>query len=444
MISLSDKKRCLVLGYGVSGRSTYNFLKAKGHDVFVYDDNDLLDNEIKNSKDIDLKEIDIVIQSPGIPFMPGNIHRISETAIELGIPIISNFDVFSIFNKGKQLVGITGTNGKSTTTAMVYHVLKRNGYNVSMGGNIGIPFCSIPEAEIYILEMSSYELALSRFLKFDVGCILNADRDHIDHHITFENYIDAKQRLLDNSRTKLISDIDTFSLEKYDGVENAVIISDTANLKADIYYSDGLLYDRGEIVLDISSMFNILGRHNYQNVAFAYEICKRLGVSKEEFKGSLHSFKALQHRMSIIKRVGNTIFVNDSKATNPESAAKALSTFFGKKIFWLVGGISKKTGTAAVEPYLGSVHRIYLFGESRDEFFEVFSSQKICKKFETMEQAFLEAFNDANLDQNYGLNVILLSPMCSSFDQFKNFEERGEKFTEMANRVTNEPIKNAI
>ena len=431
MIDIDSCKGILVVGYGISGKSVYNFLKTKNLNLKVFDDlnQDILDRFDPNN---DWDKIDLVIKSPSIHSMNHNCHPVINEANLRNIPVISTFDVFRIYNPNAKLIAITGTNGKSTTTALIYHILKNSGFSIQMGGNIGIPYFELQKSEWYVLEMSSYELASSRYLNFEIAGIINIEPDHLDYHGNFENYINAKHLALDNAKYKIVSCEDEYTIKKYFNQNNVIKISTTRNKDADIQIFENTLFD-SEIqnpVIDLSGLDNLKGIHNFQNIEFAYAVCKKLGITSAEILKNIRSFEPLPHRLNFVRKIENVSFINDSKATNPSSAAKALATFAGYKIYWLVGGRSKKTDPMPyIKNYLSEVQKVYLFGESMDEFEEFFKGQKHFVKCKTMESALNLAYKDA-ISEN-GASVVLLSPMCASFDQFKSFEERGEIFSKL-------------
>lgn len=427
VIDINKPCRFLILGYGVSGISTANFLRQKGHDITVFDDN--IESTVAS---LDNMTFDAVIKSPGVPFMPHNIHPIIQKACDYNIPVISNYDVFALYHPEARVIVVTGTNGKSTTTALIHHILTKSGVNATMGGNIGIPYGDLKESDVYIFEMSSYELAISKYMKFDTCCLLNIEPDHLDIHGNFENYIEAKHRGLDAAKTKIISYEDPHTFEKYKNT--AITISDRDNRVADVYVKERALIDNNKIVCDLSSFSELRGTHNHQNAAFAYTVCKHLGISPKEIARHMASFKALPHRMNIVRKIDDVLFVNDSKATNPESSAKALDTYVGYKIFWLVGGRSKKTDIhKSIDKFIGSVCKIYLFGESMDEFDYAFRNIKETVRCSTIDRALSLAYADAM--QESGPSVVLLSPMCASFDQFENYAKRGEFFINLVKEL---------
>ncbi len=434
MIDIDSCRNILVIGYGISGKSTYNFLKKKGFNVSVYDDvrieiPDKIENVVWN-------EVDLVIKSPAIPFMEHNCHKIIRQANENNIPVISTFDLFRIYNPNAKIIAVTGTNGKSTTTALTYHILKKSGFSVQMGGNIGVPYFDLEQSDWYVFEMSSYELASSKYLNFEIACILNIEPDHIEVHGSFENYVKAKHMALDNAKLRLISYEDKLTLTKYANQENIITISTECEQNADIHVCESALLDNNSdrLILDLSGISNLRGKHNHQNIEFAYAICKKLGVPSREILKNIQNFIPLPHRLNTIRKIGSVLFVNDSKATNPGSAAKALATFVGYKIYWLVGGKSKKIDPIIyIKDHIAEIQRIYLFGESMEEFENIFNGIKNTIRCQTMASALNLAYKDAAKER--GPSVVLLSPMCASFDQFKSFEQRGEMFVKMVKEL---------
>ena len=417
----------LLVGYGISGISVFNFLESKGNNVLVYDDykNEEIPNKVTN---IDWNNIDYVVKSPSIHIMHHNIHPIIQEALDNNKEVYSTFDIFKLYNPNAKIIGITGTNGKSTTTSLVYNILKKAGLSVQMGGNIGIPYNDLEQSEYYVFEMSSYEIESSKLLDFEIGAVLNIEPDHIGWHGSFENYIQSKHKLLDNSKLKLISYEDEYSVNKYK--DNTITISTSNNQQASYYIKEKLLMHYNNIILDLSNVKYLIGTHNYQNIMFSYAICKYLNIDENIIINTINNFEPLPHRMNIVRKISNILFVNDSKGTNPGSSARALDTFVGYKIFWLVGGRSKKVNPLPyINKYLDSIQKIYLFGESTQEFARIFKDIKEYTVVKTMEEALKTAYKDAINEP--GTSVILLSPMCASFDQFQSFEHRGNVFVEL-------------
>lgn len=417
----------LLVGYGISGISVFDFLKSKGNNILVYDDykSEEIPNKVTN---IDWNNIDYVVKSPSIHIMQHNIHPIIQEAINNNKEVYSTFDIFKLYNPDAKIIGITGTNGKSTTTSLVYSILKNAGLSVQIGGNIGIPYNNLNKAEYYVFEMSSYEISSSKLLDFVIGAVLNIEPDHLEWHGSFENYIESKQILLNNSKFKVISYEDKYSVNKY--LDNTLTVSTNNETQASYYIKEKILMSNNEIILDLSNVKHLIGTHNYQNIMFAYAICKYLNIDKNIIINTINNFELLPHRMNTVRKINNILFVNDSKGTNPGSSARALDTFVGYKIFWLVGGRSKKIDPLPyISKYLDSIQKIYLFGESIQEFAKVFKDIKEYMVFKTMEEALKKAYNDAINET--GASVVLLSPMCASFDQFQSFEHRGNVFVEL-------------
>ena len=417
----------LLVGYGISGISVFDFLKSKGNNVFVYDDykSEEIPNKVTN---IDWNNIDYVVKSPSIHIMHHNIHPIIQEALNNNKKVYSTFDIFKLYNPNAKIIGITGTNGKSTTTSLVYNILKNAGLSVQIGGNIGIPYNDLEKSEYYVFEMSSYEIESSKLLDFEIGAVLNIEPDHIEWHGSFENYIQSKHKLLDNSKLKLISYEDEYSINKY--TYNTMTISTNNNQHASYYIKEKILMHGNNILLDLSNVKYLIGTHNYQNIMFAYAICKYLNVDENIIINTINNFEPLPHRMNVVRKINNILFVNDSKGTNPGSSARALDTFVGYKIFWLVGGRSKKVNPLPyISKYLDSIQKIYLFGESTQEFARIFKDIKEYVIVKTMDEALKKSYEDAINEP--GASVVLLSPMCASFDQFQSFEHRGNVFVEL-------------
>ncbi|MDR0553036.1 MAG: UDP-N-acetylmuramoyl-L-alanine--D-glutamate ligase [Holosporales bacterium] len=431
MIDIRNKNlRFLIIGYGVSGRSTHAFLKSNGYPVAAFDDKILIeDSDIGN-----IADFGAVVKSPGVPFMPHNAHFIVKRAHEEGVPVITNYDVFSLFNNNARIIMVTGTNGKSTTAALIDHVMRKSEINSVVGGNIGVPYGDLPHSDVYVFEMSSYELAVSQYMNFEVGCILNIEPDHLENHGSFENYINAKHNGLAHSETKIISYEDRNTMAVYKNT--SITISNRGNKKADVYIDNQKLIDNiNKIEFGLSRLPALRGRHNHQNLAFAYVVCSNLGIPIDCILSGMESFESLPHRLNFTGTIGNVSFVNDSKATNPVASACALETFSEYNIFWIIGGRSKKTDVHEhVDAFMATVKKIYLIGEAMDEFEAAFKGMRETKRSETLERAVADAYNDAKKSSNN--SVVLFSPMCASFDQFANYCERGNRFCQIVASIS--------
>ena len=434
MLNLDSCRNVLVVGYGVSGKSAYEFLKKRGLNVSVYDDRD---EEIPDRvADAQCRDFDVVIKSPSIPFMSHNCHSVIKEANEAAIPVLSTFDVFRIYNQNAKIIAVTGTNGKSTTTALICHIMRKAGFSAEMGGNIGVPYFDMPEAEWYVLEMSSYELASSQYLGFEIACVLNIEPDHLAFHGNLASYTSAKHKALEHAKFRFISYEDKITMARYASGENVVTISTQNEPNSDIYVCENAIFNNftNRIAVNLSVFPNLPGKHNHQNIAFAYAICKHLGLKSREIINHISSFVPLPHRLNTVRKIDDVVFVNDSKATNPGAAARALATFVGYKIYWLVGGRSKKVYPMPyIKDYISGVQKIYLFGESMDEFEGIFEGIKKTVRCQTMMTAINMAYKDAKLDSVAA--VVLLSPMCASFDQFESFEHRGNEFVRIVQEL---------
>lgn len=354
--------RTLILGFGATGKSVYQMIP----DALIYDD----ENPIR----IPWEEINLVIQSAGIP----PHHPMSQVAQKRHIPIKTDIDLFWKIFSPQCVIGITGTNGKSTLTALITHILKTGGREAHMGGNIGIPVLTLPQqAPFYILELSSFQLALSQTHLYEIGILTNIAIDHIDWHGSFDAYIQAKQRL-------------------------------TAHL---------MIKDDEIPSHELAS----------QNMRFAYAACLHLGLTHKEIMSGIESFKGLPHRQETIRTIGHVSFINDSKATNLHSTQYAFKCFQDKPLFWIAGGKPKQKGFGDLT--LSSVYKAYYIGEAAQEFHHIFPGT-ICKD---LHEAVQNAYQDAMALQKPC--IILFSPACASFDQFQNFEHRGNVFRELVGNI---------
>ncbi|WP_260482507.1 Mur ligase family protein [Sphingomicrobium flavum] len=332
---------------------------------------------------------DALIVSPGVPI---NNHWIADMARAAGVPIIGDVELFALA-RGKlpahSVVGITGTNGKSTTTALIHHILKEAGVPTSMGGNIGIPILAqepLPQGGVYVLELSSFQIDLTQSLDCEVAILLNITPDHLDRYDDFEAYSASKQRL--------------FAMQSEDGV--AIIEPDGSGL-------------------DTSNWPSLQGPHNAQNAAAAVMACAALGLEQAEIEAGLKSYPGLAHRMERVAERGGVLFVNDSKATNPTATAPALAAY--PRIRWIAGGQAKTDSLNDLAPHFGNVARAYLIGEAAPLFAKLLEGRLDAVQCGTMDEAVKQAAADAKDG-----DTVLLSPACASFDQFDNFEHRGDVF----------------
>jgi len=342
--------------------------------------------KIANLDEADLSQFDSLVVTPGLPL---NRHPIAKRARDAGVEIIGDIELFARARPElppHKVVGITGTNGKSTTTALVHHILKTAGVPTTMGGNIGLPILAqdpLPEGGVYVLELSSYQIDLTHTLDCDVAVLLNITPDHLDRYESFEAYAASKLRLFDMSSGAII---------------------------------------RGRNVgLDQADWPALQGPHNAQNAAAAIETCEMLGVGQGEIAEGLRSYPGLPHRMERIRDLDGVLFVNDSKATNPTATAPALAAF--ERIRWICGGQAKTDNLDECAPHFGHVRKAYTIGEAGELFASLLSPHMDVSQCVTLERAVGAAAAEA-----VSGDTVLLSPACASFDQFRDFEDRGDQF----------------
>jgi len=382
---------------------------------------------------------ELLVLSPGIPLTHPEPHSVVKLAKNSNTQIIGDIEVFLNEKTTGKVVGITGTNGKSTTTALIHHILASCGREVALGGNFGTPVMDLPQLGddgAYILELSSYQLDLTPSWRADIAIILNITPDHLDRHGGMDGYVVVKERVFQNQAEDGIAIINFDDaicremagrlMEK--GVQKIVPISVEDELKSGVSVVLGQLVDRsvpGRVwSLDISEMVGLRGRHNWQNAAAAVATVRGLGLRDTEIQAGLETFEGLAHRMELVGHIQGVRFVNDSKATNAEAAEKALASF--DNIYWICGGVAKAGGIDSLSPYFQKIQHAYLIGESEALFANSLEGCVAYSKCHDLETATLQAIKDArtkNVDA-----TILLSPACASFDQFASFEARGDAF----------------
>jgi UDP-N-acetylmuramoylalanine--D-glutamate ligase len=393
--------------------------------------------EIADLDTADLTQFDSLVVTPGLPL---NRHPIAKRAHDAGVEIIGDIELFARERRAHApdcpFVAITGTNGKSTTTALIAHILKASGRDTQLGGNIGTAVLTLdpPKAgRFYVVECSSYQIDLAPTLNPSAGILLNLTPDHLDRHGSMQHYADVKERLVAASDTAIVGVDDTFCTRIADRVERTgtkVVRISKRNVLADGIFADGarLLLAQGGTtreIADLSAIQTLRGSHNAQNAAAAVAACLAVGVSEDEIRAGLASFPGLKHRMQPVGRRGGTLFVNDSKATNADAAAPALSSF--ERIYWIVGGLPKEGGIASLGGFFPKIAKAYLIGEAAPAFAATLGEAVPFEIAGTLERAVADAAADAEKDGSGGI-AVLLSPACASFDQYKNFEVRGDAF----------------
>lgn len=429
-----NKKVC-ILGCGKTGEAGVTFFKNLNCEVFAFDDNKENLQRFCTSHGIDEfknQEFDILFVSPGIPNNEYKKHHLI-SAITEGVEVISDIEILQLMYPNAQYIGITGTNGKSTTTELVGHILKSlKDKKVQVCGNIGVPVLSVDESDIYVVELSSYQIDLMQSPKLDVAVCLNITPDHLDRYGTMDRYAKSKSRIFSDSTTNLISVDYSHCKEIFGSLKNAIPISREKYLEVGISSSDGKIFIsnclglKGVISFDLPNNSSLAGKYNTENILAAVGICLAMNVELKDIINGLKTFIGLPHRMEIVthNKEKNITFINDSKATNMTSTRSAFEALRGKKIIWIAGGICKDDGIEQLSEFFQYIHKAYLIGSSMEQFYEVLNRYNIeAKKSGILEYALEEICE--NLTEN---SVVLLSPACASTDQWKNFEERGNFF----------------
>ncbi|MEH6545991.1 MAG: UDP-N-acetylmuramoyl-L-alanine--D-glutamate ligase [Sneathiella sp.] len=446
-----EHKNIAVFGLGKSGLTTAERLSAGNAHVFVWDDNQSR-RDLASSKGLELKDLisgawpatDALILSPGVPLTHPTPHPVVGMALNAGAEIVGDIEVFLKEKQAGKVVGVTGTNGKSTTSALIDHLLSSAGRAVALGGNIGTPVMDLPQLPkdgTYVLELSSYQLDLTPSWKADIAILLNITPDHLDRHGDMAGYAAVKCRIFQNQSEAGVAIVDAddpicaaISSElRLHSKAKIVPISVKHPVEGGVYVIDGLLSDLSigdqSWTIDISDIASLRGRHNWQNAAAAVAAVSHLGLTPDQIEVGLRSFGGLAHRMENVGSLDQVTFVNDSKATNAEAAEKALASF--NDIFWIAGGRQKAGGIKQLSPHFGRIREAFLIGEAAESFAMELDGRvgySICKDLDEATRAATQAAQ--NLPSE---SIVLLSPAAASFDQFDSFEARGDAFRNVVN-----------
>lgn len=451
-IPSTSGKTIAVMGLGKSGLSTARALLASGARVHAWDDSSerraeaeaagipvtSLTNGLWN-------DIDSLVLSPGIPHTFPEPHPVAARARAQGTEIVGDIELLARAETDARYIGITGTNGKSTTTALIGHILETAKQPVQVGGNLGTPaldLAALDRTGTYVLELSSYQLELMPSAEFDIAILLNITPDHLDRHGGMDGYKAAKRRIFDHCCGTAIVGIDDpdgasicDSLRGNPAVK-VIAISGSQPIEGGVYAVDGVLYDHtgGDRVkiMDVNEVQTLPGSHNAQNAAAAYAATKAAGLSRADIVAGIRSYPGLPHRQELVARIDGVRYVNDSKATNPEAAAKALGSY--PVIYWIAGGKPKEGGLEAIEPFLPRIRRAFLIGEAAEAFNAALSGKIDIRMSGTLAQAVQDAYASTRAERPADA-VVLLSPACASFDQFANFEERGREFARLVRQL---------
>ena len=453
-------RKVAVLGLGRSGLAAARALLAGGAEPLLWDDNPEARGRAAAAgfactdltRHAALEGVACLITSPGIPHLYPAPHRVIARAYELGVPVDNDIGLFfrsyatddwDDFEVTPRVICVTGSNGKSTTTALIHHILQVAGRPCQMAGNIGRGVLDIEPArdgEVVVLELSSYQTELARALTPDVAVFTNLSPDHLDRHGGYGGYFAAKRRLFaEGGPDRAVIGVDEVEgqflagqMAEGAGDDRVIRVSSGQKLGGQklegfgwaVFARKGFLAEwrRGKQVasVDLRAVAGLPGAHNHQNACAAYAACRSLGVAPKLIEGAFQSFAGLAHRSQLVGEKAGVRFVNDSKATNVDAAGKALQAF--AKVRWIAGGLGKAGGIAGLLPFVGSVQKAYLIGRSARDFAQELGEvpHEIC---ETMERAVLRAAEEARPGE-----VVLLAPAAASFDQYPDFEARGDDF----------------
>ncbi len=445
IVSEYSGKKVGVFGLGKAGDATLAALLAGGADVYAWDDRETScaraaaaypAAKLAAFADWPWKELKALILSPGVPLTYPKPHPSVVLAQKHECPVIGDIELLFRACPKARYIGITGTNGKSTTTALTGHILAAAGGNVQIGGNLGTAALSLKPLEsdgTYVLELSSYQLDLVKTTRFTIAAMLNATPDHLDRHGSMEAYVAAKKHIFDRQEAGDVAVLaidddhtDGLGLELKKRKAQQVVEVSGAKETQGVYVREGVLYDvRESRRFDLNPIVTLTGRHNWQNAAVAYAIARAAGLGPDAIYQAMQSYGGLRHRLQQVATIRGVRFINDSKATNAEATANALAPY--RNIYWIVGGRPKAGGIDALAQYFPRIVHAFLIGESENAFAATLEGRVPYTHCGTLKAAVKEAAALAFADRIENA-VVLLSPACASFDQWKNFEARGDAF----------------
>jgi UDP-N-acetylmuramoylalanine--D-glutamate ligase len=414
----------LIYGLGLSGRSVVKFFKKKKINKFeVWDDKEkkLFKNKRTKNLNKSLNQVDYIVLAPGISLIKNK--RLQKYKKK----IITDIDLFFIINKTAKSIVVTGTNGKSTTCKLLAHLLKKNKINCSLGGNIGIPILDLKnfKKKYVIIEASSFQLSHSKFIRPNYGLFLNLSHDHLDWHGNINNYLNAKLKIFALQNKDHYAIVNT-KFKKNFSKRN--FLSKFISPKEKQYKK----------IKDKIKNSYLTSTINDENMSYVYTFSKLLGINEKLFISSMKSFKGLPHRFEIFLKKNKFFFINDSKATSFRSTQAALHSL--KNIYWILGGLPKKEDKINLSKYKKNIIKCYLIGRNIDFFKKQIKGKIAFSITKNLSNSVLEIIKDCNLNKKYGVKSILLSPAAASFDQFINFEERGEEFKRLCKLYANKLI----
>ena len=447
-----------VFGLGVSGIATANALARSGAHVTAWDDGAAA-RESASAQGVKLSDpgktdwsgMDALVLSPGIPLTHPKPHKVVGLAHQAECPVIGDIELLVEARPDAKYIAITGTNGKSTTTALIGHVLESCGLNIAIGGNLGPPALSLNplgDDGIYVLELSSYQLDLTHDARFDIAVLLNISPDHLDRHGGMDGYIAAKKRIFrgraGGAQIAVIGVDDAHGVAMADDIAaredwRVIRVSSGRPVDDGVYVLDGKLFDNlaenggaAQQVCDLTSVITLPGAHNWQNAAACYAVARILDLKPGDIAEKLATYPGLAHRQETVDRISGILYVNDSKATNPDAASRALGSY--DVIYWIAGGRAKDGGLGPVLPLLDRVRHAFLIGEAEDQFAAELDDRISLDRCGDLSSAVSAAHVLAQAENIDGA-VVLLSPACASFDQWPNFEARGDAFRDQVHSL---------
>lgn len=455
-----EDKTVAVFGLGRTGLTAARALIAGGAKVALWDEKSASREAaaaegfpVVDLQAADWSQFAALMLSPGVPLTHPKPHWTVEKARAAGVEVLGDVELFARTvnaapaHKRPKIIAITGTNGKSTTTALIGHLCASAGRDTRVGGNIGLGVLGLEDMHggaVYVLELSSYQLDLTSSLKPDAVVLLNISPDHLDRHGGMDGYIAAKRRIFLNQGkgdTAIIGVDDPWCQQictEITAANRRTIwpISAGKAMGRGVYALQGVLYDAtGERVVEVADILrarSLPGRHNWQNAAAAYAATRAIGISMQDAVDGLMTFPGLAHRMETVGKIGKVRFVNDSKATNADAARQAMSSY--PKFYWIAGGVAKAGGIDDLKDLFPRVAKAYLIGEAAEPFSWTLAGKAECVLSGTLERAVQQAYADAAASGEEA--IVLLSPACASFDQFSDFEARGEAFRAAVNGLT--------
>ncbi|MDX1974175.1 MAG: UDP-N-acetylmuramoyl-L-alanine--D-glutamate ligase [Rickettsiales bacterium] len=444
-VSAYNQKAVGVFGLGKAGEATIAALVAGGAKIYAWDDNDASRAAAEKSYGSRIQllpyeswpwaELQALVLSPGVPLTHPAPHGVVALAHRHQRPVIGDIELLYQAQPEARYIVITGTNGKSTTTTLIGHILKTAGMSVQVGGNLGTAALALEplgKDGVYVIEASSYQLDLLASTHFDVAVFLNITPDHLDRHGSMEGYIAAKMHIFDRQTKDDVAVIavdDDYTRRIAAELSQAHLVPVSAHqpVKQGVYVEEGVLID-GKKRYDISQIATLTGRHNWQNAAVAYSAARAVGIEPEVIYRAMQSFGGLRHRLQGVATIRGVRFINDSKATNADATRNALDPF--ESIYWILGGKSKAGGIESLTSYLPKIAHAFLIGAASDEFAQTLEGKVPYTRCGTLavavDKAAAMAWKDGKKDA-----VVLLSPACASFDQWKSFEQRGDAFCDM-------------